>query len=87
MNSFIFGCYDNTKDHAVPSESLDFSVAEYFDLEELKNVEILPIFSDTNVFVDQMRYCQVTERYYIFITAQYIPVAKRFDRLTHYDYF
>src|SRR5690606_27753322 len=69
--SCILGCHDSTKDHAIPSKSLDFSMAEYFDLEELKNVEILPIFSDTNVYVDQMRYGQVTEEYYIFISSQY----------------
>src|SRR5690606_14676450 len=72
LTAATIGCHDeHGVDNDVLLKNLDFSTAEYRDLETLGAVEILPVFSDTNVFVDQMRYGQVTERYYIFITSQY----------------
>lgn len=72
LTAATIGCHDERGvDNDVLLKNLDFSTAEYRDLETLGAVEILPVFSDTNVFVDQIRYGLVTDRYYIFITAQY----------------
>lgn len=72
LTAATIGCHDERGvDNDVLLKNLDFSTAEYRDLETLGDVEILPVFSDTNVFVDQIRYGQVSKEHYIFITAQY----------------
>ena len=61
-----FSCTSESEPSSLPKEEINFNSEEVIDLDSGITLEILPMYSNEDIFIDQLRYMITTGEYLLF---------------------
>src|SRR5690606_36271409 len=67
----FFSCISDDDRPSLDNVDIDFMSTEMIDIEKNNGLEILQLFSNDNIYIDQFRYMIVTDEYFLFYDSDF----------------